>query len=255
MSLQALFLGTGTSHGVPMIACDCPVCLSDNPLNKRNRASVLIQNRDQTLLIDTTPELRLQLIQHNITRVDAIAFTHAHADHIFGLDDIRRINEVRDCEIPCYGHRRTIEAIRESFPYIFRSTQAGGGKPRLMLELITGPFAAAGTEIIPIPVWHGHVRVLGYRIGGFAYITDVSRIPPESADLLRGLDTLALGVLRYTPHPTHFNLDQGLAVIAEMKPRRAILTHISHQFDHNDVNASLPEGVELAYDGMVARME
>ncbi|MDO8588750.1 MAG: MBL fold metallo-hydrolase [Armatimonadota bacterium] len=255
MKLEITILGSGTSHGVPMIACDCPVCSSSDPRNNRTRASVLIRGSEHWLLIDTTPELRVQFIREKVRRVDAIAFTHAHADHIFGLDDIRGINEICDCEIPCYGHKRTIEAIRGSFPYIFRATQVGGGKPRLSLNLIEGPFEAAGMTVTPIPVWHGRVRAMGYRIGDFAYVTDTSRIPPESAELLMGLDTLVLGVPRHAPHPTHFNLEQGLDQISALRPRRAILTHLSHAFEHEATNAVLPEGVELAWDGMVLQIE
>ena len=255
MKLEVTILGSGTSHGVPMIACDCPVCSSSDPRNNRTRASVLLRQGENRLLIDTTPELRVQFIANRVRRVDAIVFTHAHADHIFGLDDIRRINEICDCEIPCYGHRRTIEAIRKSFPYIFRTTQAGGGKPRLSLNMIDGPFETAGMNITPIPVWHGRVRATSYRIGDFAYVTDTSRIPPESADLLMGLDTLVLGVVRHTPHPTHFNLEQGLEQIALLRPKRAILTHLSHAFDHEATNSVLPDGVELAWDGMALQIE
>jgi phosphoribosyl 1,2-cyclic phosphate phosphodiesterase len=250
VKLRVNFLGTGTSHGVPMVACDCPVCKSPDPRNNRNRSSIIIRNGEQSLLIDTTPELRLQLIGSDVRRVDAIAFTHAHADHIFGLDDIRRLNEINDVEIPCYGHRQTMEAIRAAFRYIFVPTQAGGGKPKLSLNVVDGPFEAAGMTITPIPVWHGKVKVLGYRIGDFAYVTDVSRIPPESVELLQSLDTLVLGVIRYTPHPTHFNMEQGLAQIAELKPRRAFITHITHQLEHEATNAILPPGVEMAYDGL-----
>lgn len=234
-----------------MIACGCHVCSSINPRNNRSRASIVIQNGEQALLVDTTPELRMQAIKHGITRVDAVAFTHAHADHIFGLDDVRRFNEIQDMEIPCFGHRQTLKVISEAFRYIFVPTQTGGGKPRLSLELAADPFEAAGMTVTPIPVFHGRVRVLGYRIGDFAYITDVSRIPPEAFDLIKGIDTLVLGVLRHTPHPTHFNLEQGLALLEALKPRRAFITHISHEFDHDATNAILPPGVELAYDGMV----
>jgi phosphoribosyl 1,2-cyclic phosphate phosphodiesterase len=251
MKPQVTFLGTGTSHGIPMVACDCAVCMSSDPRNNRNRSSIIVRNGEKTLLIDTTPELRLQLVRFNVRRVDAIAFTHAHADHIFGLDDIRRLNEINNVEIPCYGHRQTIDSIHKAFRYIFVPTQAGGGKPRLSLNVVSGPFEAAGMTVTPIPVWHGKVKVLGYRIGDFAYVTDVSRIPPESADLLRGIDTLVLGVIRYTPHPTHFNVEQGLAQLAELKPRRAFITHITHELEHKATSGILPPGVQMAYDGMI----
>jgi len=250
VSLRVVFLGTGTSHGAPMIACDCPVCSSADPRNQRTRASILVRNREKALLVDTTPDLRAQALRNNVRRVDAVAFTHAHADHIFGLDDVRRFNELQGTEIPCYGHRRTLTVLRQAFDYIFRRTQAGGGKPRLSLELITGPFTAAGMDITPIPVFHGSVRVLGYRIGDFAYVTDVSRIPSDSVRILQGLDVLVLGTLRHTPHPTHFNLEQALTQLDSLRPRRALLTHMSHEFDHEATNAALPAGVELAYDGM-----
>jgi phosphoribosyl 1,2-cyclic phosphate phosphodiesterase len=191
------------------------------------------------------------LTRHRVSHIDAVVFTHAHADHIFGLDDVRRFNDIQRSELPCYGHRQTLGGIRKSFWYIFVPTQVGGGKPRLDLRLVNGSFEAAGLIVTPIPVWHGRVRVTGYRIGNFAYVTDVSRIPEESAELLKDLDTLVLGVLRHTPHPTHFNIEQGLAQIERLRPRRTLLTHISHQLDHEATNAILPSGVKLACDGMV----
>ena len=254
MTFSVVILGCGTSHGVPVIACDCAVCRSDDPRNQRTRTSIIVRRDDRVLLIDTPPDLRTQALRNNIRRVDAVAFTHAHADHMFGLDDIRRFNEIQGSEITCYGHRQTLKVIREAFSYIFVRTQAGGGKPRLRLKLIEGPFEEAGLTVTPVPVYHGHVRVQGYRIGDFAYVTDVSRIPPDSMKLLQGLDTLVLGVLRFRPHPTHFNLEQGLAMVERLRPRRAIFTHLAHDLDYAATNAILPPGVELAYDGMELEM-
>lgn len=244
------FLGTGTSHGVPMIGCGCPVCTSDDPRNQRTRCSVFIESGGTTLLIDTPPELRLQLVREGIACADAVLFTHSHADHIFGLDDVRRFNDALDAALPCYGSPETLATIRRAFDYVFVPTQIGGGKPQLELIPVEGCFQAGEVAVTPIPVFHGSLRVLGFRIGGFAYVTDCSEIPPESARLLSGLDTLVLGVLRPEPHETHFSLSQGLAVVDQLKPRRAFFTHISHRLEHERTNAVLPPGIELAYDGL-----
>lgn len=248
------FLGTGTSHGVPMIGCDCPVCTSGNPRNQRTRCSVLVECGGARLLIDTPPELRLQLVREGISCADAVLFTHAHADHIFGLDDVRRFNDVLCTALPCYGSRETLATIRRAFDYVFVTTQIGGGKPLLDLVPVDGPFVIEGVEVVPVPVLHGKMSVLGYRIGDFAYVTDCSNIPPGSAALLRELDTLVLGVLRPRPHETHFSLSEGLAVVDELKPKRAFFTHISHRLEHERTNDVLPPGVELAYDGLVVRV-
>ena len=243
-------LGTGTSHGVPVLGCDCETCTSDDPRDFRTRSSVYIACHTARILIDTATEFRLQSLKNRITRVDMVLVTHCHADHISGFDDLRRYNELQGGEIPVYGNALALKGIREMFPYIFDAqAQLGGGKPQIRLNEVNGLFSVNGVEITPVPVWHGRIPVLGYRIGNFAYVTDVSEIPDASMEMLHGLDILILGVLRYKPHPTHLNLETGLEIIRLLKPRRTLLTHICHDFKAGEVSRNLPDGVELAYDG------
>jgi phosphoribosyl 1,2-cyclic phosphate phosphodiesterase len=257
--MEILVLGSGTSHGVPMIGCTCDVCRSDNPKNRRFRPSILVRNGEETILVDTTPELRLQSLAFGVSRVDAVLFTHTHADHLFGLDDLRRFNDLSGQDIPVYGDEATQADIRRAFDYIFRETQAGGGKPRLTLHPIPPEFTLCGLRIEAFYVLHGRLPVLSFRFHStdtdghprsFAYVTDVSEIPPDSRERLRDLDLLFLDAVRFDPHPTHFGLYQALDVIADLQPRRAYLTHLSHHFDHEKVNAQLPPNVELSYDGL-----
>jgi Metal-dependent hydrolases of the beta-lactamase superfamily I len=243
-------LGTGTSHGVPVLGCNCSTCTSTDPRDYRTRSSVYLQIGSRHILIDTATEMRLQTIKNHITRVDFVLMTHNHADHICGFDDLRRFNELQAEEISVYGNHLTIKGITKMFPYIFDDKiQKGGGKPRIDLHEIEEAFTIAGMEIIPIPVFHGEMAILGYRIGDFAYVTDCSCIPSTSFELLKNLKLLILGVLRFKPHPTHFNLEQGLTVINVLQPKRCLLTHLAHDFRHQEVNRILPENVELGYDG------
>lgn len=242
-----------------MIGCDCAVCRSENPKNKRTRPSILVRNAGHAILVDTTPELRLQALVNDVRRVDAVLFTHTHADHIFGLDDLRRFNDLSGEEIPIYGDQDTLDDIRRIYRYVFIETQAGGGKPRLTLHPIPPALDLFGLHIQSFYVLHGKLPVLAYRFDrpatadsparSVAYVTDVSHIPPDSMAKLHGLDLLLLDAVRFDPHPTHFGLYQALDVIEELKPRRALLTHLSHRFDHEAVNAQLPSHVELSYDG------
>ena len=249
--MQATFLGTGTSHGIPVIGCRCPVCTSGDPRNQRTRCSLVVRTGRATLLIDTATELRLQAVREGLAQVDAVLFTHPHADHIGGMDDLRRFNEIQGRAMPCYGNLFTLDEIRKRFDYIFRETQLGGGKPQLELHQVEGTaFALCGLAIQPVPIWHGRLPILGYRFADFAYLTDCSEIPVESLPLLQGLEVLVLGALRYRPHPTHFSLAQALEVVMRLQPRRALFTHICHDLDHQAVNATLPEGIELAHDGL-----
>jgi len=248
------FLGTGTSHGVPMIGCKCAVCRSSDPHNKRSRTSALVSYSGRNILIDISPEFRLQCIENNVQRVDAVLFTHAHADHIFGLDDLRRFNEMQGMSIPCYGSPDTLAVIRKAFEYIFIQTQEGGGKPKIELLPVDGPFTAAGISITPIPVFHGQLPILGYRIGNLAYVTDCSEIPHDSMELLRGLDVLVLGVLRKKAHETHFTLDQGVSVALELSAKLTYFVHMSHSLDHDATNQELPSSIQLAYDGLVVEI-
>ena len=255
MSLKVTLLGTGTSHGVPMIGCACAVCTSTDPRDRRTRPSILMERPDDpgrtTILVDTSTDLRAQALAHGVTRVDGILFTHSHADHIFGLDEIRRFNVVQGTPIPCFGDERTLADLRRTFAYIFAPQSQGGGVPKVTLFRIGGPFMFGGIEITPVPLMHGHRPILGFRIGSFAYLTDCSRIPDESWPLLAGVRTLVVDALRERPHPTHFTVDEALQVVARLAPERAYFTHICHDLSHAATCARLPPGVELAYDGLV----
>lgn len=257
-------LGTGTSHGVPMIGCDCAVCRSDDPRDRRSRPSILIERLDggdtgrpiadavRHILVDTSTDLRAQALALNVRRVDAILFTHSHADHILGLDEVRRFNVLQHGAIPAYADARTVHDLRQTFSYIFNPpSQLGGGIPQLVLSRIAGPFTLGGLEIIPVTVLHGRRPILGFRIGSFAYLTDCSAIPDESWPLLAGVRTLVLDALRVRPHPTHFNVDQALEAASRIGAERTWFTHICHDLPHAATNARLPRGVELAYDGQV----
>ena len=257
-------MGSGTSHGVPMIGCDCPVCRSENPKNRRFRPSLLVRNEGKSLLIDTGPELRLQSLAFDVRRVDAVLFTHTHADHIFGLDDLRRFNDLMDVEIPVYGDEATLSDIRRIYPYIFTSTQTGGGKPRLTLHEVKRSFVMFGLKISSFYVMHGKLPVLSYRFDQLAtqstparsaaYVTDVNYIPPEAMAQLHNLDLLILDAVRYEPHSTHYGLYEAVAIRNQLKPKRTLLTHLSHDFDHDTVNAELPDHIQLAYDGQLIRL-
>lgn len=244
-------LGSGTSHGVPMIACDCPVCTSVDPKDKRTRPSITIQYDRTTLLVDTTPELRLQCLACDIRRVDAVLFTHHHIDHIAGLDDLRRFNWVQEAVIPCYGQSETLERIRKMFPYVFDADSTYVAGPKLTLHAVSGPFEIAGRRVTPIKLLHGPMPVLGFRVGNFAYCTDVSEIPAESWPLLDGLGVLILDALRKRPHPTHFNLEQAVEHAQKIGARCTYFTHVAHELGHAETNAALPDGTALAHDGQV----
>ncbi len=249
--MKITMLGTGTSHGVPMIACSCTVCRSTDPRDKRTRPSIAISFDGHTILVDTSPELRLQLVAAGIKHIDAVLYTHTHADHIHGIDDLRRFSEEMPDGVPVYGTANTLADIRVRFPYIFaHHGQVGGGIPSLDLHTIDGPFTVAGQEFIPIPVLHGELPVLGFRVGNFAYVTDCSHIPPTSRTALADLDVLVLDALRRQPHPTHFSLDQAIAMAQELQTRRTYLTHLTHDISHRDISAILPPGINLAYDGL-----
>lgn len=249
--MKITFLGTGTSHGVPMIGCECAVCKSADPRNQRMRCSCMIEINKNVIVIDTPPEFRLQIVREKVKHLDAVLFTHAHADHVFGLDDVRRFNDLSGKFIPCYANAETLKIIRKAFDYVFIPTQIGGGIPMLELVDVTGPFEVAGVDVTPIPIRHGKLDIYGFRIGDFAYVTDCSHIPESSMELLQGLHTLVLGVIRHEPlHNTHFTVSQGLAVVDALKPKNAIFTHITHKLDHEETNDFLPDGVQLAYDGM-----
>ena len=247
-----LVLGTGTSHGVPMIGCRCGTCTSTDPRDSRSRASILIRTADGTsVLVDTTPDLRSQALAHDVCRVDAILYTHSHADHVMGLDDVRRFNVLQKSAIPCYGDERTLRDLRRIYSYIFDpDTPRGGGIPQVVLVRVVGDFCVGSAIFMPIPLMHGSRSILGYRVGSFAYLTDCSEIPASSWPLLDGVRTLVLDALRYRPHPTHLSVDQALAIVERVAPERAYFTHMCHDLPHAATCARLPAGVELAYDGL-----
>ena len=252
-----LFLGSGTSHGVPMIGCSCAVCRSGDPRDQRTRPSAYVTLPGGTgLLIDTGPDFRLQAIRHAIARVDAVLYTHSHADHIMGLDDLRRFNHLQRERIPCYADPATATDLRRTFSYIFDTgTPAGGGLPEIDLFPLCGPFCLGGVEIVPVPLRHGRRVVHGYRMGTLAYLTDCSEIPSLSWALLEGVDVVVIDALRHRPHPTHFSVAEALAAVERIAPSRALFTHICHDLPHAATCDSLPPGVDLAYDGLSVEFE
>jgi phosphoribosyl 1,2-cyclic phosphate phosphodiesterase len=251
--LKVTFLGTGTSHGVPMIACDCLTCRSTDPRDKRLRPSIYVEFDDgTTVLVDAGPDLRQQALTHDLRRVDAILFTHGHADHILGLDETRRFTVVRRRAMPCWGDPATLDDIRKTFSYVFDpATARGGGLPDLELIPFDGSATINGHPVRGVPILHGTRPILGFRFGPFAYLTDCSRIPDESWPLLHNLDVVVLDALRERPHPTHFSLSEAIEAAHRIAARRTLFTHICHDLGHAETNARLPRGMELAYDGLV----
>ena len=249
------FLGTGTSVGVPAIGCGCEVCRSDDPRNKRTRCAITIDLPGGRLLIDTPPDLRTQLIREDVPLVHAVVYTHEHADHIFGLDDLRLFPFRLGGPVPLYCADAVADRIRRSFDYAFAGTTVThpGARPQLTIEPINGddPFEVLGQTVIPIPLKHGpHFDVLGFRIGDFAYCTDTSHIPDGSMERLRGVKTFVVGALRRKPHPTHFNLDQAIEASNCIGAEQTWITHVGHDLDHREVCAELPDGIDLAHDGL-----
>jgi phosphoribosyl 1,2-cyclic phosphate phosphodiesterase len=249
---KVLVLGTGTSHGVPMIGCECGTCRSPDPRDRRSRASILIHVKNgPAVLVDTTPDLRSQALEHRVNRVDAIVYTHSHADHIMGLDEVRRYNAMQKSAIPCYADERTLADLRRIYSYIFDpDAPRGGGIPQILLLQILGEFCIGAATFLPVPLLHGGRQIFGYRVGSFAYLTDCSAIPDSSWPLLAGVRIVIVDALRERPHPTHFSLSEALAVVDRLKPDRAYFTHMCHDLPHAATCARLPPGVELAYDGL-----
>jgi phosphoribosyl 1,2-cyclic phosphate phosphodiesterase len=248
--LQLTVLGSGTSMGVPTLGCHCDVCRSSDPRDQRTRPSLLLSYNDRNVVIDTSPDFRAQAIREKIERLDAVIYTHGHADHILGLDDIRPFNLKQGGKIPLYASVDTQNTLRKQFAYVFDDAPTESSVPGVEMHTITGPFELFGLEFVPVPANHGKQPVLGFRFGGAAYLTDFSTVPEESKKLLTGLDDFVLDALRYRPHPMHSNVEQSLALVAELKPKRAWFTHICHDLGHTDANAKLREGVQLAYDGL-----
>ena len=254
---------------MPLIGCDCAVCRSNDPRDRRARPSILIDLKPDEarpsaatrsrsasdtryVLVDTSSDLRAQALAYGVGRVDAILFTHSHADHVFGLDEVRRYNHLQKAPIPCYADAATATDLRRTFAYVFDGTaDTGGGVPRLLLSEIVGAFTLGGQGVVPVPVMHGARQILGFRLGSFAYLTDCNEIPDSSWPLLTGVDTLVLDALRERPHPTHFTVRQAVAAAARVGASRTYLTHMSHDLSHADTCARLPAGVTLAYDGQI----
>lgn len=254
---RVTFLGTGTSHGVPMIGCTCAVCRSADPHDRRLRPSIyLALDGGPALLVDTATDLRQQALTHALTRLDAVIYTHSHADHVMGLDELRRFNVLMQGPLPLYADAATAAELQRVFRYAFAPpAQLGGGVPQLDLREIGGPFTVAGVRVVPVPLLHGRLPILGFRFGRFAYLTDCSAIPEASFALLHGLDVLVIDALRHRPHPTHFTLAEASAAAARIGAGRTYFTHICHDLPHAATNAMLPPGMALAHDGLVVDVE
>jgi phosphoribosyl 1,2-cyclic phosphate phosphodiesterase len=248
--MKLTFLGTGTSTGVPTMGCHCRVCTSPDPHDKRTRPSVALEYDGRVVLIDTTPDLRQQALREGLERLDAVVFTHAHADHVLGLDDTRVFYFRQQVPLPVYADPLTMESIRRLFAYVFDGSYKYGNVGKLDPHVIDGPFELWGLKMVPVPVFHGDLPVLGFRFGNAAYVTDFSTIPDDSMALLEGLDVLVLDALRRKPHPTHSTVENSLRLVEQLKPQRAFFTHIAHQLAHEETNAALPANVRLAHDGL-----
>ncbi|WP_303721144.1 GPMC system MBL fold metallohydrolase [Malonomonas rubra] len=248
-TLNITILGSGTSTGIPVVGCNCSVCHSDDPRNRRTRCSALVNHGPHNILIDTATDLRQQALREDIRHIDAVLYTHSHADHMHGIDDLRGFNLRHQGAIPLYGSPRTLERVRDNFNYIFADIENPGYVPRLSLNPVETEFTLFGLTIIPVPLLHGGMQVFGYRVGPFAYLTDCNGIPVESLPLLEGLELLVLDGLRFKPHNTHFNIPQAVQMAQKIGARQTLLTHLSHEVDHPRHDPQLPEGISFAYDG------
>ncbi|HZP62737.1 MAG TPA: MBL fold metallo-hydrolase [Terriglobales bacterium] len=251
MKARLTVLGSGTSMGVPTIGCDCAVCHSSDPHDRRLRPSVLIEYGAKFVLIDSTPDFREQAIRENIVKLDAVLYTHTHADHILGIDDLRPLSfSHKPDKLPLYARPEAAEFIRNMFRYIFDADYKFGGLPQVELREITGPVELFGASFNPVAVIHGETEICGFRFGSAAYLTDHSDIPESSYAKLQNLDILFLDALRHKPHPTHSTVANSIHIVERLKPKRAFFTHICHDLPHEATNSSLPQNVRLSYDGM-----
>ena len=256
MSLKIRVLGSGTSSGVPTIGCSCAVCHSSDPRDRRLRPSILIEvdaggDEQRNIVIDTTPDFRAQVLGAGLQRLDAIVYTHAHADHILGMDDVRPFNFRQKAQIPIYAAPGTFEVIRRVFDYVFDTRERNTSVPKVQVNLIGDEaFEVAGLVFQPIPILHGDATILGFRFGNAAYLTDHSAIPESSMRRLQGLDVLFLDALRHKPHPTHSTVEASIATALALRPKRTFFTHICHDLGHAATEATLPPGIFLAYDGL-----
>jgi phosphoribosyl 1,2-cyclic phosphate phosphodiesterase len=241
--------------GVPTLGCHCAVCTSSDPRDKRTRPSVLLEYDGRCVVIDTTPDFRFQALRVKLERLDAILYTHGHADHVLGLDDVRAFNAKQGSPVPIYGSSETLETLRCQFSYVFDPAPTVSSLPQVRVHEVDGPIDLFGVRFVPIRASHGPLAVLGFRFGRNAYLTDFSTVPETSKELLRGLDHFILDALRYRPHPMHSTVEQSMALVAELKPAHAWFTHICHDLGHAETNAKLPRGVELAYDGLQFEVE
>jgi phosphoribosyl 1,2-cyclic phosphate phosphodiesterase len=256
MQATLTVLGSGTSMGVPTIGCNCAVCCSSDPRDRRTRPSVMIAYNGHHVLIDTTPDFREQALREKITSIDAVFYTHTHADHILGIDDLRPLSFAhKPGRMPLYADPQAADFLRNMFRYIFDADYKFGGLPQVEMKPIEGAVELFGARFEPVTVIHGETPILGFRFGSAAYLTDHSDVPPESLDRLRHLDILFLDALRYKPHPTHSTVEQSLKIVEEVKPKRAFFNHICHDLPHAAAEAALPPGVLLAYDGMKLEFE
>ena len=251
--MRVTFLGTGTSTGVPVIGCTCATCRSTDPKDKRSRPSIYLQfDGGPSVLVDASPDLRAQALQYGVDRVDLILLTHSHADHVLGLDDVRIFNFRQRAAIPCQGDAHTLGDVRRMFAYVFDPhTPKGGGLPQLSLFQLGGPFSFEHRTFIPVPVKHGSLPILGYRVGGFAYLTDCNEIPDSSFAQLERLDVVVIDALRHRRHSTHFNVDQAVEAAVRIGARRTYFTHMTHDLPHAATCAELPAAMTLAHDGLV----
>jgi phosphoribosyl 1,2-cyclic phosphate phosphodiesterase len=251
MKATLTVLGSGTSMGVPTIGCDCTVCHSSDPRDRRTRPSVLIEFNGKVVLIDTTPDFREQALRENIRQIDAVLYTHTHADHILGIDDLRPLSyRHKPGKLPLYARPEAAEFIRTMFRYIFAADYKFGGLPQVEMHPIDGPLELFGARFEPVAVIHGETEIYGFRFGSAAYLTDHSEVPEASYSQLRGLDILFLDALRHKPHPTHSTVENSLRIVERLQPNRAFFTHICHDLAHEETNASLPPNVRMSFDGM-----
>ncbi|PLY01694.1 MAG: MBL fold metallo-hydrolase [Desulfuromonas sp.] len=248
-TLTFTILGSGTSTGIPVIGCRCPVCQSRDPHNQRTRCSALISYNGRNILFDTSTDLRQQALREGLDHVDAVFYTHAHADHLHGIDDLRGFNMKSKIPIPLYGSHQTLDKVKTSFAYIFDHNAPEGYTPNLCLFPISETVELFGLDIRPIPLRHGSMESYGYRCGPVAYLTDCNAIPQESLDLLANLELLVLDGLRFTPHKTHFNILQAVEMAQKIGAKQTLLTHLSHEVDHRIHDQQLPGGIHLAHDG------
>lgn len=249
--LNLKILGSGTSTGVPVLGCHCPVCRSDEPRNRRTRCSVLLEWAGRQVLIDTATDFRQQALREGVERLDAVLFTHTHADHVHGIDDLRTFSLHSGVAVPVYASAESLTVIRRVFSYIFSDEAEPGYRPRLELHEVHGPFELFGQRVLPVPLEHGTGLSLGFRIAGLAYLTDCSGIPHASWPLLEDLDLLVIDALRFREHASHFSIAEAIAVAERLGARRTLLTHLSHDVDYRRHSGQLPGGIELAYDGQM----